>query len=191
MALTFPKTAGDRVTNSETGDESRQSDCRSQGWEWTPPCDPLACPILFAGSGVLAVLLVAVLLEPVREVARGGLSPAAPLCTTLLATFRLFRDKRLCLLVLLPLYSGFQQAFLAGDFTKVQQAANLISGFLYCMELGKAGASMFPQEGDSRHRAQISTGPATASWCMTPSPVTCPSGGHALPRPHRCPLWGY
>lgn len=73
---------------------------------------------IYTGSGVLAVLLVAVLLEPVREVARGGLSTAAPLCNTLLATFRLFRDKRLCLLVLLPLYSGFQQAFLAGDFTK-------------------------------------------------------------------------
>lgn len=30
----------------------------------------------------------------------------------------LFRDKRLCLLMFLPLYSGFQQEFLSGEYTK-------------------------------------------------------------------------
>ncbi|XP_016042974.2 LOW QUALITY PROTEIN: protein unc-93 homolog A [Erinaceus europaeus] len=69
---------------------------------------------IYTGSGVLAVLLVAVLLQPWRTLQR----PAQGECDTLLSTFRLLRDRRLCLLLLLPLYSGFQQAFLAGDFTK-------------------------------------------------------------------------
>lgn len=38
----------------------------------------------------------------------------------MLSTFKLYRDKRLRLLVLLPLYSGFEQAFLAGDYTRVR-----------------------------------------------------------------------
>ncbi|XP_037376925.1 protein unc-93 homolog A [Talpa occidentalis] len=73
---------------------------------------------IYTGSGVLGVLLVAVLLEPISG---GGLQKSggtASVCSSLLSTFRLFRDRRLCLLTLLPVYSGFQQAFLAGDYTK-------------------------------------------------------------------------
>ncbi|XP_004601122.2 protein unc-93 homolog A [Sorex araneus] len=73
---------------------------------------------IYTGSGILAVLLVAVFLGPICELASGGPREVAPLWATLLATFRLLRDRRLCLLLLLPLYSGFQQAFLAGDYTK-------------------------------------------------------------------------
>lgn len=67
------------------------------------------------------MLLVATFLEPICEPDGGGQREAPPLWATLLATFRVLRDKRLCLLVLLPLYSGFQQAFLAGDYTKVRR----------------------------------------------------------------------
>uniref|UniRef100_I3M042 Protein unc-93 homolog A n=1 Tax=Ictidomys tridecemlineatus TaxID=43179 RepID=I3M042_ICTTR len=38
--------------------------------------------------------------------------------STLLSTFKLFRDKRLCLLTLLPMYSGLQQGFLSGEYTR-------------------------------------------------------------------------
>uniref|UniRef100_A0A8C9KA71 Protein unc-93 homolog A n=1 Tax=Panthera tigris altaica TaxID=74533 RepID=A0A8C9KA71_PANTA len=71
------------------------------------------------GSGVLAVLLVAVFLEPIKDAQRkreGDEGP--PFWSTLLSTFRLLGDKRLRLLVLLPMYSGFEQAFLAGDYTR-------------------------------------------------------------------------
>lgn len=73
-----------------------------------------------AGSGVLAVLLLAVFLEPIEDAgqSRGGEKPP-PAWSTLLSTFRLFRDKRLCLLSLLPLYSGLQQGFLSGEYTRV------------------------------------------------------------------------
>uniref|UniRef100_A0A8D1B930 Protein unc-93 homolog A n=1 Tax=Sus scrofa TaxID=9823 RepID=A0A8D1B930_PIG len=72
------------------------------------------------GSGVLAVLLTAVFLEPVKDAPQKseGEKKAPPFWSTLLSTFKLFRDKRLRLLVLLPLYSGFEQAFLAGDYTR-------------------------------------------------------------------------
>uniref|UniRef100_A0A8D1ZP43 Protein unc-93 homolog A n=2 Tax=Sus scrofa TaxID=9823 RepID=A0A8D1ZP43_PIG len=72
------------------------------------------------GSGVLAVLLTAVFLEPVKDAQQKseGEKKAPPFWSTLLSTFKLFRDKRLRLLVLLPLYSGFEQAFLAGDYTR-------------------------------------------------------------------------
>uniref|UniRef100_A0A8C7A821 Protein unc-93 homolog A n=1 Tax=Neovison vison TaxID=452646 RepID=A0A8C7A821_NEOVI len=71
------------------------------------------------GSGVLAVLLVAVFLEPIRDAQQEGEGEKkSPFWFTLLSSFRLLRDKRLRLLVLLPVYSGFEQAFLAGDYTR-------------------------------------------------------------------------
>uniref|UniRef100_A0ABI7ZXX1 Protein unc-93 homolog A n=1 Tax=Felis catus TaxID=9685 RepID=A0ABI7ZXX1_FELCA len=74
---------------------------------------------IYTGSGVLAVLLVAVFLEPIKDAQRkreGDEGP--PFWSTLLSTFRLLGDKRLRLLVLLPMYTGFEQAFLAGDYTR-------------------------------------------------------------------------
>uniref|UniRef100_A0A8C3YQP7 Protein unc-93 homolog A n=1 Tax=Catagonus wagneri TaxID=51154 RepID=A0A8C3YQP7_9CETA len=72
------------------------------------------------GSGVLAVLLTAVFLEPIKDAQRESEEKrkAPPFWSTLLSTFKLLRDKRLRLLVLLPLYCGFEQAFLAGDYTR-------------------------------------------------------------------------
>nr|XP_030708693.1 protein unc-93 homolog A isoform X2 [Globicephala melas] len=72
------------------------------------------------GSGFLAVLLIAVFLEPIKDAQQEseGEKQPSPFWSTLLSTAKLYRDKRLCLLVLLPLYSGFQQAFLAGDYTR-------------------------------------------------------------------------
>ncbi|XP_066228971.1 protein unc-93 homolog A [Saccopteryx leptura] len=73
---------------------------------------------IYTGSGILAILLVALFLEPLREdlLEREGETPSVR--ATLLQTFKLLRDKRLRLLVLLPMYSGFQQAFLAGEYTR-------------------------------------------------------------------------
>uniref|UniRef100_A0A4W2HQL5 Protein unc-93 homolog A n=1 Tax=Bos indicus x Bos taurus TaxID=30522 RepID=A0A4W2HQL5_BOBOX len=72
------------------------------------------------GCGFLAVLLMAVFLEPVRDAqpeGEGG-KQAPPFWSTLLSTFKLLRDKRLRLLILLPMLSGFEQAFLSGDYTR-------------------------------------------------------------------------
>ncbi|XP_032194372.1 protein unc-93 homolog A isoform X2 [Mustela erminea] len=74
---------------------------------------------IYTGSGVLAVLLVAVFLEPTKDAQQKDKGEKKlPFWFTLLSTFRLLRDKRLRLLVLLPVYSGFEQAFLTGDYTR-------------------------------------------------------------------------
>lgn len=48
-------------------------------------------------------------------------------CSTFLATFRLLRDKRLIMLIPLTMYSGFEQSFLAGEYTKVNRSENIIT----------------------------------------------------------------
>uniref|UniRef100_G1RLQ6 Protein unc-93 homolog A n=1 Tax=Nomascus leucogenys TaxID=61853 RepID=G1RLQ6_NOMLE len=75
---------------------------------------------IYTGSGVLAVLMIAAFLEPIRDVQREseGKKRSPPFWSTLLSTFKLYRDKRLCLLILLPLYSGLQQGFLSSEYTR-------------------------------------------------------------------------
>nr|XP_003419261.1 protein unc-93 homolog A isoform X2 [Loxodonta africana] len=70
------------------------------------------------GCGLLAVLLVAVVLEPIQDPQQKSEGEKLHLWSNLLATFKLLRDPRLRLLILLPMYSGFEQGFLAGDYTK-------------------------------------------------------------------------
>ncbi|XP_075815426.1 protein unc-93 homolog A [Microtus pennsylvanicus] len=76
---------------------------------------------IFNGSSALAILLVSVFLESVenRLASEGEARPRSPpLLSTVLSTFTLFKDKRLCLLMFLPLYSGLHQGFLYGEYTK-------------------------------------------------------------------------
>ncbi|KAM4816637.1 protein unc-93 homolog A isoform X2 [Urocitellus parryii] len=72
------------------------------------------------GIGVLAILLTAVFLEATEDSGSQNEAETKPprLGSTLLSTFKLFRDKRLCLLTLLPMYSGLQQGFLSGEYTR-------------------------------------------------------------------------
>ncbi|XP_069866445.1 protein unc-93 homolog A isoform X1 [Dipodomys merriami] len=71
---------------------------------------------IYTVSGVLAILLIAVFLEPLEDFepnGKGKDGKPPPFWTTLLSTFRLLGDGRLRLLVLLPLYSGLQQGFIS------------------------------------------------------------------------------
>lgn len=75
----------------------------------------------YIGVGVLAIIFVAVFLDNIdQDLARefrknkGNQS----FCTTILATFKLLRDPRMLLLIPLTIYSGFEQSFLAGEYTK-------------------------------------------------------------------------
>lgn len=52
-------------------------------------------------------------------------------CSTFLATFSLLRDKRLIMLIPLTMYSGFEQSFLAGEYTKVSRSENKMTSILY------------------------------------------------------------
>lgn len=75
---------------------------------------------IYTASGVLAILLIALFLEAIEdsESQSEAQMKAPPFWVTLLSTFRLFRDKRLGLLILLPTYSGLQQGFLSGEYTR-------------------------------------------------------------------------
>lgn len=68
------------------------------------------------------MIFVAIFLDDIdRDLARefrktkGNVS----FCSTFLATFKLLRDPRLLLLIPLTMYSGFEQSFLSGEYTKV------------------------------------------------------------------------
>lgn len=87
------------------------------GVEYTSDPYRQTCPCVLTGCSVLAILLVSV---ENRLASEGEVRPRSPpLWSTVLSTFRLFKDKRLCLLMFLPLYSGLHQGFLSGEYTKV------------------------------------------------------------------------
>jgi len=72
--------------------------------------------------GVLAIIFVAVFLDDIdqslaKEFRKNKGNES--FCNTFLATFKLLRDPRLLLLIPLTMYSGFEQSFLSGEFTKV------------------------------------------------------------------------
>ncbi|KAM9840296.1 protein unc-93 homolog A [Aulostomus maculatus] len=73
----------------------------------------------YIGVGVLAMLIVAIFLDNIdREQTKQFRGNREPLCHTFLATFRLLRDWRLVTLIPLTMYSGFEQSFLSGEYTK-------------------------------------------------------------------------
>ncbi|AWP20367.1 putative protein unc-93 -like A-like [Scophthalmus maximus] len=73
----------------------------------------------YIGVGLLAMLIVAVFLENIdQEQTSEFRGNREPFCHTFLATFRLLRDWRLLTLVPLTVYSGFEQSFLSGEYTK-------------------------------------------------------------------------
>ncbi|XP_066467470.1 protein unc-93 homolog A [Tiliqua scincoides] len=74
---------------------------------------------IYTASGVLAVLLVVFLLDKIETNQEEGKEEKKhSFWFTFLATFRHLKDKRQCLLIPLTMYSGFEQGFLAGDYTK-------------------------------------------------------------------------
>ncbi|XP_061756869.1 protein unc-93 homolog A isoform X3 [Nerophis ophidion] len=73
----------------------------------------------YIGVGVLAMLIVAIFLDNIdREQTSEFRGNREPFCHTFLATFRLLKDWRLLMLIPLTMYSGFEQSFLSGEYTK-------------------------------------------------------------------------
>ncbi|KAK0143084.1 Protein unc-93 A [Merluccius polli] len=71
------------------------------------------------GVGVLAMIIVAVFLDNIdQEQTSKFRGKREPFCQTFLATFRLLKDRRLFILIPLTMYSGFEQSFLSGEYTK-------------------------------------------------------------------------
>ncbi|XP_023121316.1 protein unc-93 homolog A [Amphiprion ocellaris] len=73
----------------------------------------------YIGVGVLAMIIIAVFLDNIdRDQANQFRENREPFCQTFLATFRLLKDWRLLTLIPLTMYSGFEQSFLSGEYTK-------------------------------------------------------------------------
>ncbi|CAB1342913.1 unnamed protein product, partial [Coregonus sp. 'balchen'] len=71
------------------------------------------------GVGMLAMMIVAVFLDNIdRDQAQEFRGNREPFWSTFLATFTLLKDKRLVILIPLSMYSGFEQSFLSGEYTK-------------------------------------------------------------------------
>ncbi|XP_066452228.1 protein unc-93 homolog A isoform X1 [Eleutherodactylus coqui] len=76
---------------------------------------------VYTGSGVLAVLLVSFFLDNInlrREGEENEDIKDESFCQKILETLRHLKDKRQCLLIPITMWSGFEQGFLAGDYTK-------------------------------------------------------------------------
>lgn len=74
------------------------------------------------GVGVLAMIIVAIFLDNIdREQTSRFRGNREPFWHTLLATFRLLKDWRLVALIPLTMYSGFEQSFLSGEYTKARR----------------------------------------------------------------------
>ncbi|KAM8952971.1 protein unc-93 homolog A-like [Pelodytes ibericus] len=107
---------------------------------WTPraalppiSCVPPTCESFcrrefsFTGCGVLAVILVAALLDQIdlTEEENNEADVKTSIWKLLLDTFRQLRDKRQCLLIPLTIFSGFQQGFLSSDYTRAYVTCTL------------------------------------------------------------------
>ncbi|XP_048842436.1 protein unc-93 homolog A isoform X1 [Brienomyrus brachyistius] len=73
----------------------------------------------YIGVGIFAIILVAVFLDNIdRAKAQAFRDKREPFCSTFFATFKHLRDRRQLLLIPLTMYSGFEQSFLAGEYTR-------------------------------------------------------------------------
>ncbi|XP_012709528.1 protein unc-93 homolog A [Fundulus heteroclitus] len=73
----------------------------------------------YIGVGVLAMLIVGIFLDNIdQEQTSQFRENREPFWHTFLATFRLLKDWRLLTLIPLTMYSGFEQSFLSGEYTK-------------------------------------------------------------------------
>ncbi|XP_056419320.1 protein unc-93 homolog A-like [Hyla sarda] len=75
---------------------------------------------IYTGSGILAVVLICVFLDNInlKKTEDNEDIKDEPIWIKILETLRHLRDKRQCLLIPLTMWSGFEQGFLSGDYTK-------------------------------------------------------------------------
>ncbi|KAM8953536.1 protein unc-93 homolog A-like [Pelodytes ibericus] len=72
----------------------------------------------YTACGVLAVLMIILFLDKTQVDQEKNKDAETSFCATLLSALKHLRDKRQCLLIPLTMFSGFEQGFIASDFTK-------------------------------------------------------------------------
>ncbi|XP_067845319.1 protein unc-93 homolog A-like [Heptranchias perlo] len=71
------------------------------------------------GVGVAGVIFIATFLDQLdKQEVKEFRERKVNIFSVLVATFAQLKDKRQCLLIVMTMYSGFEQGFLAGDYTK-------------------------------------------------------------------------
>ncbi|XP_060686987.1 protein unc-93 homolog A [Hemiscyllium ocellatum] len=97
------------------------------------------------GVGVGGVLLVAFFLDQLdKKEIEDFKGKDVNIWAVLVATFTHLRDKRQCLLIVMTMYSGFEQGFLAGDYTKAYVTCTIGIQFVgYVMICFGASNSIF------------------------------------------------
>ncbi|XP_053315889.1 protein unc-93 homolog A-like [Spea bombifrons] len=82
---------------------------------------------IYTGCGVLAVILVAVLLDQIdlSEEEKNEEEVEISIWKSLLATIRQLKDVRQCMLIPLTTFSGFQQGFISSEYTKAYVTCTL------------------------------------------------------------------
>ncbi|XP_078086243.1 protein unc-93 homolog A [Mustelus asterias] len=74
---------------------------------------------IYTGVGIGGVLLVAFFLNQLdKENVKQFKDKDVNILSVLVATFTQLKDRRQCLLIVMTMYSGFEQGFLSGDYTK-------------------------------------------------------------------------
>lgn len=81
----------------------------------------LCCFVLLVGVGISGVIFVAIFLDQFdKKEVNEFKTQKINVCTHFVATLTHLKDKRQILLIVMTMYSGFEQGFLAGDYTKVR-----------------------------------------------------------------------
>ncbi|KAG8444327.1 hypothetical protein GDO86_009493 [Hymenochirus boettgeri] len=128
----------------------------------TPPTKSLIYTLLgiYTCSGVLAVILISAFLDNIDLKSQQNQpgTKEESFCEKVLATLQHLKDKRQCLLIPLTMYSGFEQGFLAGDFTKSYVTCSLgihfVGYVMICFAATNAICSLL--FGKLSHKASLS-----------------------------------
>ncbi|XP_048391485.1 protein unc-93 homolog A isoform X2 [Stegostoma tigrinum] len=100
---------------------------------------------IYTGIGIGGVLLVAFFLDHLdKKEVQDFKQKEIKVLAVLVATFTQLKDKRQCLLIVMTMYSGFEQGFLAGDYTKAYVTCTIGIQFVgYVMICFGASNSIF------------------------------------------------
>ncbi|XP_053316256.1 protein unc-93 homolog A-like [Spea bombifrons] len=73
----------------------------------------------YTGCGIIAILLISIFLDKVNsQKEEAAQENSQSVCSMFFATFKQLTDKRQCLLIPLTIFSGLEQGFITGDYTR-------------------------------------------------------------------------
>ncbi|XP_006824710.1 protein unc-93 homolog A-like [Saccoglossus kowalevskii] len=116
--------ADDSNSTEETGTYTcGADDCQKNNGNDTTFCNPPARNVtnllitMYLVCGIIAIIIIIVLLDKLNG-DQEKKTHQKPSCNLFLVTLKLLKDYRMELMIPLTIYSGLEQAFIAGDFTK-------------------------------------------------------------------------